>query len=268
MALGKGIGHLAYYLARGRRHIAEVNLKQCFPSKSDRERQALVRQNMVALGMGLMETATAWLRSPESFAHRFSIEGLHHLESAVNKGQGVLLLGFHFTTMDLAAAYLATLIPMGAMYRKNKNPVIDYMMFKGRARNLNHVIEREDIKGLIKTLRQGGIVWYGPDQDYGRKYSVFVPFFDVETATIKATARIARMSKAQVIVFRHYRQAGDKAYTIQLSGPLEDYPCDDPATDARRINSLVEEAVLMQPEQYWWIHRRFKTRPAGQERPY
>lgn len=267
MLLGRLVGHLAYHVARRRRHIAEVNISLCFPHKTVAERNLLVKQNFLSLGMGLMETAIAWLRKPEDFQRKFRFEGLCHLDEALKKGKGVILVGFHFTTMDLAAALLSTRIQFGAMYRKNNNKLLDQVMLRGRLRNLSETIEREDIKHMIKSLKKGNIIWYGPDQDYGRKHSVFVSFFGVNAATIEATSRIARISGAEVIIFKHFRNPGNK-YTVSLSAPLENFPSKDSEMDALRINQLAEETILEHPEQYWWIHRRFKTRPLGQERPY
>lgn len=268
MAIGKGIGRLAFYLARRRRHIAAVNISLCFPNLTKEEQNRLVKENMLSLGMGLIETATAWLRPAKTYEHRFHTEGLHHLQSAIEGKQGVLLIGFHFTTMDLAASHLSTLIPLGAMYRKNKNPALDYVMRKGRVKNLSQVIERDDIKQLVRSLKQGNVIWYGPDQDYGRKHSVFVDFFNIKTATLQATSRIAKLSGSKVIVFTHARQKNNKEYTIHLSSPLEDFPLPDTESNARLINELAEKAIIKIPEQYWWIHRRFKTRPPGEQRPY
>lgn len=268
MGIGVAIGNLAYYLARRRRHIAEVNISLCFPEKTKIQRDSLVKQNFRSLGMGLMETATAWLRDPRDFQECFDIEGLDNLKDAVNKGKGVILLGFHFTSMDLAAAVLGTYVEFNAMYRKNKNQLTDKAMIYGREKNLAGVIEREDIKGVLRCLKKGGIVWYGPDQDYGRKHSVFAPFFGIQTATIGATSRLARVSKSAVIVYTQFRNPDNKTYSISLSEPLTDYPGPDAETDARRINELVEQAIIKHPEQYWWIHRRFKTRPEGEKRPY
>ena len=268
MGLGRMIGRLGYVLARGRKHTAEVNLNLCFPEWPQNQRRTLLREHFLSLGMGLMETATAWLRKPDSYEHRFHIEGIEYLREAAREGKGVILIGFHFTTMDICAAVLSTQIGMGAMYRKNKNPVLDYIMKKGRNKNLTGVIEREDIKGVIKFLRNGGIIWYGPDQDYGRKHSIFAPFFGVNAATIQATSRLARISASKVVVFTHYRQPGNNSYVVRLSPPLENYPGDNMEGDARTINELAENAIMEYPEQYWWIHRRFKTRPAGESRPY
>lgn len=267
---GALLGWLGYRLAKHRRHIVEINLALCFPGMAPAERQDLVRRVFRSSGISLVETALAWLRPRETFADLARVNGLEHLERAVaeGKGKGVILLGMHLTTLDFAGAVLSKYIDLDVMYRPNKNKVVELLMKRGRERNFRSAIHRDDIRGVIRNLKAGHIVWYGPDQDYGRRHSVFAPFFGVETATITATARIARISGAPVIVLTHYRDPDDEHYEINLSPPLENFPEGDDIRDARRINELVEKAVEKRPDQYWWLHRRFKTRPPGEERPY
>lgn len=267
LALGRGLGRLAYYLAPSRRHIARVNLDICFPDLPLEKRRALLRQVFLATGMGMIETANAWITDANKLAARVEFQGLEHLRQGLKQDKGVLLIGMHFSTLDLCGAALSTQIPFDVMYRRNKNPLLEHLMTQGRERNFPSAIERSDIRAVLKHLKQGHAVWYGPDQDYGRKHSVFVPFFGEQAATITATARFAKISGAPVIVFSHRRTA-DHRYVIEISEPLADYPCGDEAQDARRINEILETAINKAPEQYWWIHRRFKTRPEGEERPY
>ena len=157
---------------------------------------------------------------------------------------------------------------MDVMYRANANPLLETIMTRGRMRNFPRAIERNDVRGVLQSLKQGHVVWYGADQDYGRKHSEFVPFFGVQAATITATSRFAQLTGAPVVVFSHYRRPGDDHYDVYLSAPLTDFPSQDVITDATRINQIVETAVRLHPEQYWWVHRRFKTRPEGQSPPY
>lgn len=267
-AIGSLLGRSAYHLARHRRDIVQTNIALCFPDLSAREQDQLVRDNFVSSGISLIETALVWFKPAESFVHLVDIEGLEHLRQARSEGKGVLLVGMHLSTLDFCGAVLACFENFDVMYRRNKNPLLEAVMTLGRQRTFLSAIERSDVRGVIRRLRQGSIVWYGPDQDYGRKVSVFAPFFGVPAATITATSRIAGMTDAAVIVFSHYRNLQNGRYRIHISPPLADFPSDDEQDDCRRINQLIEDAIRQAPEQYWWVHRRFKTRPPGLERPY
>lgn len=268
IAAGSFIGSLGYYFAVRRKHIVDVNLRLCFPEMQEEKRTQLIRKNFRSTGISIIETALVWLRNPAQFRPMVTIYGLENLTSARDEGRGVILLGMHLSTLDFCGAILASYIGFDVMYRKNKNKLLDAIMTRGRARNYPRAIQRDDVRAVVKSLKQGKIVWYGPDQDYGRKHSIFAPFFDVEAASITATSRIARMTGSPVVIFTHYRKADDSGYEIFLSKPLDNYPGEDERENATRINRIVEEAIIRSPEQYWWLHRRFKTRPPGQPRPY
>ncbi|MEX2489377.1 MAG: LpxL/LpxP family Kdo(2)-lipid IV(A) lauroyl/palmitoleoyl acyltransferase [Pseudomonadales bacterium] len=265
---GAMIGRAAFLVARSRRHIAAVNLQLCFPELSRSRQQQLLKQVFRSTGIGLVETAIAWFRDPRDFLDIVEINGLEHLEQAAAEGRGVILLGAHLSTLDFCGAVLGTRFKFDVMYRPNKNRLLETIMTQSREKNFPRAIHRHDIRGVIRSLKAGDVVWYGPDQDYGRKHSVFAPFFGIETATITATARIAKISSSPVIPFTHYRCADGRSYEINLGPPLQNFPTGDDVEDATIINRLMEEAVLPAPEQYWWLHRRFKTRPDGEERPY
>jgi Kdo2-lipid IVA lauroyltransferase/acyltransferase len=268
IAIGAGIGALGVRLAQRRRHIVEVNIALCFPELSQVEQQALVRKTMRSVGISLIETARVWIWNPSALQARTTIHGIEHLHAAVAQGRGVILLGMHLSTLDFCGAALGNYIDMDVMYRANANPLLETIMTRGRMRNFPRAIERNDVRGVLQSLKQGHVFWYGADQDYGRKHSEFVPFFGVQAATITATSRFAQLTGAPVVVFSHYRRPGDNHYDVYLSAPLTDFPSQDVITDATRINQIVETAVRLHPEQYWWVHRRFKTRPEGQSPPY
>ncbi len=267
-AVGGLLGRLGYHLAAKRRHVVEINLSLCFPELSDDERTALCRDNFRSTGISIIETATVWFRDPKQFDSLVDIEGLDVLQGAAAEGNGVMLLGMHLSTLDFAGAVLGLVAPFDVMYRRNKNKLLEAVMTRGRQRNFPAAIERRNVRDVIKALRAGHIVWYGPDQDYGRKHSIFAPFFGVEAATITATSRITSMTGADIVVFSHYRDLDTGRYRINLRKLDETYPSGDAETDASIINRVVEAAVKEAPEQYWWLHRRFKTRPEGVPRPY
>ena len=265
---GSMLGALGYLIAINRKHIVNVNLSLCFPDMTTKERQTLNRKVFRSAGISIIETATVWLRDPKEFRHLVQINGLDNLHSALAQGKGVILLGMHLSTLDFCGAVLASYCQFDVMYRRNKNSLIEAIMTRGRHRSYPHAIERDDIRSVIKSLKEGRAIWYGPDQDYGRDHSVFAPLFGQPAATITATSRIAEINDSPVIIFTHYRSEDDSHYELSLSEPLENYPTSDPLADATRINQIVESAIAKRPEQYWWLHRRFKTPPEGEKRPY
>ena len=267
--IGKFIGILSYYFARGRRHVCEVNLKLCFPELTDFKHQQLVRKTFVSNGIGLIEIAIAWYRSPEEYKDRVSVSGLENLEAALDKGKGVLLLCAHFTTLEFGGFLFNLFHTMDVTYRPNKNALFEAAMYNGRIRHYPNVIDRKDVRSAIRSLKQGNILWYAPDQDYGAKHSVFVPFFGNQAATITATSRFAKANDSAVVFFSHYRKEDNSGYHLEFSPMLKNFPSNNQEEDARTINILVEQAVTRQPDQYLWLHKRFKTQASGKAaRPY
>ncbi len=265
-AVGSFLGRLTYYLARRRRHIVSTNLGLCFPRLTDIELRQLVKDNFRSSGISLVETALAWFGRPDKSL--VDMYGLEHLREAQAQGRGVILLGVHLSSLDFCGAVLASQLPFDIMYRRNKNRLLEAVMTNGRRRHYPLAIERGDVRQVINRLKSGHVVWYGPDQDYGRKHSIFAPLFGIPAATITATSRIARLTGSKVVFFSHYRQLDSGRYAIHLSQPLAHFPGPDQYADCARINALVEAAIRVSPEQYWWLHRRFKTRPDGEPRPY
>ena len=265
---GSLLGMLGYYIATQRRHVVDVNFRLCFPEMKDAARNQLIRKTFRSTGISLIETAVVWLRDPAEFRHLVTVSGLENLKRAQDEGRGVILLGMHLGTLDFCGAVLSTYIGFDVMYRRNKNELLEMIMTRGRVKNYPKAIQRDDVRAVVKRLKQGQIVWYGPDQDYGSKHSVFAPFFATEAASITALGRIARMTGSPLVPFSHHRKADSTGYEIVLGEPLENYPGEDKVENATRINQIVEKAIERSPEQYWWIHRRFKTQPDGKKRPY
>lgn len=267
LPLGRLIGDLFFYAARSRRRICETNIALCFPQLSAAEQRSLVHKIMHSTGKSLVETSVALWGPDSQLKQRYSIIGLEHIEAAQAQGQGVLLVGAHFTTLDAAARILAFHVKFDMLYRKDPNPLLAYKLIRARESFAGSAILRSDTRQLIKNLRQGHVVWYAPDQDYGAKHSVFAPFFGVQAATVLGTARIAQLGKAAVIPFAHYRDE-QNGYHLVIEPALQDYPSGDDVADATRINKIIETAVAKQPDQYLWVHRRFKTRPEGEASLY
>lgn len=267
--IGKLLGILSYHLARERRHICEVNLRLCFPELSAAEQRDLVRQTFISNAIGLIEIAIAWYRNPEDFRDRVSVSGLENLDAAINRGKGVLLLCAHFTTLEFGGFLFNLFHKMDVTYRRNKNPLFEAAMYNGRIRHYPNVFDRKDVRGAMRSLKQGRILWYAPDQDYGAQHSVIVPFFGNPAATITATSRFASVNDSAVVFFSHYRNEDNSGYHLEFSPMLKNYPSGDLEKDAKFINEIVEAAIRKQPDQYLWLHKRFKTQAAGkQARPY
>lgn len=262
--LGKGIGLAAWRFAKRRRHITETNIRLCFSERDERQQARLVRETFIANGIGILETATAWCRDPEHLRHRVTFKGQEHMERALAQGKGALIVGVHFSTLDIGGALHALFFRTDAVYRPHDNPLFDRFMTRARARLYATNIDRHDLRGLVRCLKAGHAVWYSPDQDFGRDASVFAPFFGIDAATVKLTAKIARITGAPVMPLMYHRNPDDRTYTLEYLPPLEDFPSDDEVADAARVNAFIEQAIRRRPEQYLWLHRRFKTRPEGE----
>nr|WP_298250470.1 LpxL/LpxP family Kdo(2)-lipid IV(A) lauroyl/palmitoleoyl acyltransferase [uncultured Halomonas sp.] len=266
--IGKLIGLAARRLAGRRRHITETNLRLCFPALDADEQRRLVRETFIANGIGLVETATGWCRDPEDLRHRVVFKGQEHRARLEAEGKGALILGVHFSTLDLGAALHSLYFRADAVQRPHDNPLFARFMGRARAPYFDRVLDRHDLRGVVRRIKAGHAVWYSPDQDFGRDVSVFAPFFGIQAATVKMTARIARMTGAPVIPLIFHRNADNRTYTLEYLPPLKDFPSHDDAADAARINAVIEAAIRRHPEQYLWLHRRFKTRPEGEPSPY
>lgn len=268
MQLGRGLGALMYRLARSRREIAARNLELCFPQLSAAERERLLRENFASTGMTFFEMAISWWWPAARLRRLGTVEGIEHIRQAEAEGQGVILMALHFTTLEMGGAILSMHQRMYGMYRAHKNPLFDFVQRHGREQRLLGVVERDEVRGMLKLLRAGGVVWYAPDQDYGAQRSVFVPLFGVPAATVTATSKFARLGKARVIPFTQERLADGSGYRVVVHPPLADFPGESEEADCLRINQWIETAIGRHPEQYLWAHRRFKTRPPGEPKLY
>ncbi|MCO1333636.1 LpxL/LpxP family Kdo(2)-lipid IV(A) lauroyl/palmitoleoyl acyltransferase [Microbulbifer sp. OS29] len=270
LGLGRGFGRLMLRLATSRRTIAERNLAQCFPELGKDDRADLLRRNFESNGIAIMETGMAWFRSARWLHKRFTFEGLEAVRALQAEGQGVLLMAMHFTTLELGAAMMGMSITLDGMYRPHKNPVYDYMQRKGRERHTGGgtVYQRKDVRGVLRALQRGRAVWYAPDQDYGIKQGVFAPFFGVPAATVTGTSRFARVGRAKVVPYLVTRLDDCSGYRLKVYEPIEQIPSGDELQDAILVNQFIEARIREAPEQYMWVHRRFKTRPEGAENVY
>ena len=265
LRIGKGIGLLLHKVAASRRHIAEVNIRLCFHEKTNAERKKLVRQIFIDNGIGLIETFIAWFRAPTYLASKTEFVGLDKVRTLVAKNKGVMLLGAHYSMLDLAGSLLSNELKLSVSYRPQDNPVMNYIMERNRARLYDECLTRKDIRSFIRTLRNGNILWYAQDQDFGRKNSVFVNFFGHPAATITATSRIAKAGKATVLPITYFRKEDSSGYVITIHDPLP-IPTGDDEADARLANEFLEQQLRQHPSQYLWLHKRFKTPPNPEEK--
>jgi KDO2-lipid IV(A) lauroyltransferase len=265
--VGRTFGFLLYHLGPARRHIANVNLTLCFPELDTNERKTLLKKHYALYGVCLVESFSAWWASSSLFTDNVTYEGLEHLTSALEQGKGVLLLNGHFTTLEIGGRLLGQKIPFHMIYRAHKNPLFEKIMTSGRERWIGKTIDRRDIRQTLRSLKSNHAVWYGPDQDYGKKHSVFVPFMGVMAATVTGTSRIAKLSGAPVVPYV-VRRTTNYGYHVTVFPQIKDFPSDDLEHDATRINQWFEQQIRQEPEDYLWTHRRFKTPPPGGKRPY
>ena len=264
MGLGRALGWLVQRVPSPRRQVAEANIALCFPELSKAEQAALVDAHLRDIGLMMVEFALGWMGSERAIANvPITLEGLEHLEAARAQGKGVLLVGGHFSHLELCARLVSQRIRISGMYRKMDSAVFEWVVLRARLDYAEAMFDKDDIRGTVKYLRGGGTLWYAPDQDMRSKDSVFVPFFGVPAATITATHHLARLSGALVIPFHHRRLPGNAGYALRLGAPLESFPSADPLDDTARVNAAIEAMVRAAPEQYLWVHKRFKTRPAG-----
>ncbi|MCB1631531.1 MAG: LpxL/LpxP family Kdo(2)-lipid IV(A) lauroyl/palmitoleoyl acyltransferase [Pseudomonadales bacterium] len=256
------LGILLRWFTPSRRRIVATNLALCFPELDDDARARLLRDNFRASAEGLFDTAIAWWVPTERVRRMLEVRGMQRLVDARSSGRGVLLLGVHMGTLEMAGRALAIDADSDVVYRRQKNPAWDRIIHRNRERWIRNVIERSDVRAMRASLLAGHVLWYLPDQDNGAKHSVFAPFFGIPAATLTATARLARVGRAAVIPVAHWRE-DDGRWVVEIGEPLEDFPGRDPVADATRVNALIETLVRAHPEQYLWAHRRFKTRPPG-----
>jgi KDO2-lipid IV(A) lauroyltransferase len=269
LGIGRFVGWLAARLIGGdRRGTAARNIALCFPELDERERSHLLEANLRDSGIMLVEFALAWMGSSRAVANiPLTIDGLEHLEAAHAAKRGVLLVGAHFSHLELCARLVSQRIRIAGMYRVHEDAAFEWAIKRARLAYASAMFTKDELRQTVRWLKAGGTIWYAPDQDMRGKDMVFAPFFGVPAATITATHHLARLSGAVVIPFFH-RRLDDGGYAIRLEQPLRDFPSADAVADTARVNSCIEQMVREAPTQYLWMHKRFKTRPPGEASVY
>ena len=262
--LGLWMGRTSMRFMKRRVLIARRNLELCFPDIDPEQLERRIIGNFESLGMGLLETGMAWFWSDRRVKRWFSVTGLENLQAAQRDGCGALIIGVHFMSLELGGRAMGICQPMMAMYRPHNNKLMEWIQTKGRMRSNKAMINRRDLRGMVQALKQGEAVWFAPDQDYGPKGSVFAPLFAVpEAATTSGTWMLARMAKPALITVVLIRKEDGSGYELVIQPELQDYPIENEQLAAEYMNRVIEREIMRAPNQYMWLHRRFKTRPAG-----
>ena len=269
--LGRLLGVVSYFLVLPRKRVAATNLALCFPELDESARRRLLLRHFQALGRSMLERGLLWWASPERLRRIIRFEGEEHLRTLVEAGAPVILLAPHFIGLDAGGARVAMSFDSVSMYaRQKKNPVLSDRLYRARRRFGDQVLlsRKDGIRSVVKVMKSGRPFYYLPDMDYGKKDAIFVPFFGVEAATITGLSRLARVTGARVLPCVTRMLPGGAGYVLEIGPAWENFPTNDIEADTRRMNDWIEAVARTMPEQYYWVHRRFKTRPAGQPRLY
>ena len=266
--VGRALGNLLFLLGRERREVALTNLRLCFPQWSETERRRLAWRHFQAFGRSLVEHGILWWSPKQRVQRLVRIEGLEHWQAVA--GRPVIWLAPHFIGLDMGGVRLTADYPLVSVYSHQKNQEFDAVLYHGRTRFVPPELysRQEGIRPVVKAIRNGLPFYYLPDMDFGSRDSIFVPFFSVQAATITGLSRIARLADAVVVPAVTRQLPGKDGYVLTFYPAWRDFPGEDVERDTRRMNAFIEERVLEMPEQYFWLHKRFKTRPVGEEKIY
>jgi KDO2-lipid IV(A) lauroyltransferase len=269
VAEGRGLGWFLFHVLRGRRRVAAANLALCFPDWTPASRQQLLRDHFASLGITVIEHGLAWWASDALVRRLVDLRGQENLERAMAGGRGVVLLTGHFGAQEFSGRAFGLACPRAAgFYRPNRNPLIDEILKRLRMKSAPVLIPKQGVRRVIRALRQGMPVWYAPDQSYRRAQSALVPFFGEPAMSSVALTEIVRLGNAAVVPLLPTRLPNGAGYRLEILPALENFPGESAEADGRRINGILEAHIRTVPEQYYWIHRRFKGRPAPFTDPY
>jgi len=266
--LGGVFGKIIQILSPKRQRVVDINLQLCFPEKSVAERNKMKNASFQNLGIALLEMSMCWWWSEDRLRSLVEIRGREHIEAVLDSGRGVILLTGHFTSLEIGGRLFTLSMPLQAMYRTQKNRLFDSYLYTRRKSYLENAISRKNTRQMIRGIKKLIPTWYAPDQNFPNEKNVFVPFMGVQTATISAGSRIAQSSGGAMLPFYPERKKDGSGYIIWIEPPLADFPSGDDVRDATAINASIEKFVRQNPEQYLWVHKRFKTRPPGEPAIY
>ena len=264
-ALGVLIGESLFQLYGSRRNITKINLSKCFPDLGGDEIHKLARGHFHALTIGTMSTSIAWWGSVSRLESLVTIRNHAILEDALAAGRNIILLAPHFAGLEFLGLFMSSRTKCSSMYQKHKNPAMDKLIFDRRSRFGSILFDNKSpTRNLIRGIRSGTPFYYLPDQDPGPNKGVFAKFYGIETATYPALSRLAKMGDAVVIPCLARLRTRGRGYEVIFDQPLENYPSKDEVADATNMNHAIEKLIAFAPEQYFWSHKRFKTRPRGE----
>lgn len=266
--IGNGIGMLFWLLAAERRRVADINLRLCFPEMSGEERARLVRRHFRAFGRSFIERSILWWSSEKRIRRLIHVNGREYFEQTRDKP--VIYLAVHFVGLDIAGNWLSQYVDGVSIYAMQKNLYFSDFLRRKRGRFRRQILlsRQEGLRGVIRAMREGHPFYYFADQDFGAKDGLFVPFFGVPASTIATVPRLAEITGAKVVPCISRILPGGRGYEVNFYPAWDNYPTGDPMADTRRMNAFIEDRVREMPEQYFWLHKRFKTRPDGEEKFY
>lgn len=269
-AIGNGLGQLLFLLGSHRRKVVNVNLEWCFPELGAAERRKLARDHFRVLGRSVLERSVLWWGSRERLERMIRIEGTEKIRARLDAGKPIILLAPHFVGLDAGGVAVAMRFDSLSMYAEQANPVFDRLLLNGRRRFGDQMLltRKDGIRATVKAMKSGRPFYYLPDLNARRRESIFVPFFGIQTATITGLSRLARTAGATVLTCVTRVLPGGQGYITEIGDAWENFPTADAEADTARMNAWIEAAIRTMPEQYYWVHRRFKTRPIGETSPY
>lgn len=268
MKIGKRLGAFLFCLPTQLKKTTLTNIQLCFPELSHEDQQKLAKKNFASVGMAFIETAMAWWLPDDKLKNMFHLTGFEHAAKAFAQNKGILVLSPHFTCLEMVGRVLGMHYSFGVIYRPHKKALINFIHETFRKKHYLHYIPRHDIRQLLRALKDNMAVWYAYDIDGGKKNSVFAPFFGIQTASLTALSRLAKMSGAAVVPIQFFRHENEFKYEIRLYPEVEPFPTENWVEDATRLNAILENVIRDKPDQYIWQYKRFKTRPVGEPRFY
>ncbi|MFY0678176.1 MAG: lysophospholipid acyltransferase family protein [Neptuniibacter sp.] len=267
LTVGRMIGYILYHLIPKRRRVTEANVKHCFPELSDEEQTQFVKDVFYNNGIGVVESSWTFWGNHKTIQQRTEFIGFDLLEKALDENRGIILLGAHYSHTDLGAMLASSKVPtLITMYRRHNNPLMEETIRAGRI-TYSKPVERKELREIVRSLKKNQVVWYGPDQDFGRKNSVFVPFFGKTAATVTATTKMVRFNNSPILALYQRRKEDDSGYIVEIA-EVEGFPSGNELEDAEIMNKAIEAGVRKAPTQYMWVHKRFKTQPDSDQALY
>ena len=268
LSSGRLLGRLIKFISGKRQRVVDINLQLCFPDKSPIERERIKNECYESIGIAIFEMAMCWWWSEKRLKPLVEIQGMENLEKVLASGQGAILLSGHFTSLEIGGRLFTLTTPLQVMYRTQRNQLFDSYLYSKRRSYLTNVISRKSTRQLIKGIKNLIPTWYAPDQNFTTERNIFAPFMGIPAATITASSRLVKSAGCAMLPFYTYRKSDGTGYVLTIDPPLENFPSDDEVADATAINASIEKFVRIHPEQYMWIHQRFKNRPEGEPPMY